>query len=282
MKTFKMPKKIIITWDFDGPIGQINATYPYNFRYEDFELEMPMAEYALEKLAEYNLKTCFAITGFSAEKGVLPFNFPDFIAKIQEAGHEIASHNWKHEWVPLFKEDQIEKSFKRSKSALENAINGKQEVVGFVPPHNKPATWVRRGAYSLEDRGLWPFFEMGDLENVYLTLKKSGYKWMRIAHNPIKYKFGLGSRSKTGKVYAHNGLLILENHYTGFDKFVRDIIEESSEEYFIISAHPAMLAKEEKKKESKIHFEEFLKTFGNNPDYQFVRPMDLLKDFGIQ
>ncbi len=274
-------KKIILIWDFDGAIGQVNATYPYNFNYETMLLENSMAKYAVSKMKEYNVKSCFAITGFSAEKGTAPFNFPEFIAEIQSEGHEIASHSWRHEWTPLFKEDQIDKSFRRSKKALEAAIEHKQEVVGFVPPHDKPTTWVRRGAYSLGDRGLWPWFKMGDLDNVYKTLKLNEYKWIRIRHNPLKLKLGLGKQEKTGRLYAYKNLLILENHYNGFDKIVQNIIQNSSEEYFVVSAHPAMLAMGAHKIESSNHFEQFLSAFGNNPEYEFVRPMDLLEKFGV-
>ena len=190
MKIFKK-KKIILIWDFDAPIGQVNSTFPYNYSNNNFDKEQSNIMYALNKLAEYNIKSCFAITGFSAEKGSPPFNFPEFINEISKQGHEIASHNWKHEWIPLFTEDQITKSLKRSKSILEAAIEYRQDVVGFVPPHNKPETWIKRGAFSFGDRGLWPFFKMGNLENVFNLLIELQYKWIRISHNPIKYKFGM-------------------------------------------------------------------------------------------
>lgn len=267
-----MKKKIVLIWDFDGPIGQVNATLPYKFSHDVMIEELVQVRYALKKLKEFNVKSCFAITGFSAERGMEPFNFPALINDIQEHGHEIASHSWKHEWTPLFSEKQIRLSFQRSKVALEQ----RQNVIGFVPPHNKPATWVRRGAYSLEDRGLWPLFKMGDLDNVFNLLRSTGYKWMRIAHNPLKYKLGISKRSNTGRIYTYRGLLILENHYTGFDKKVCDIIESSDNEHYIISAHPAMLAKDESKKESSIHFEAFLEQFSNRMDIEFVKPIDLI------
>ncbi len=276
MKIFKKRKKIILIWDYDAPIGQINATVPYNFNNNNFSKEKSNVTYALSKMNEYSVKSCFAITGFSAEVGPPPFNFPEFINEISKKGHEIASHNWKHEWVPLFTENQIRKSFARSKSALESSIEYRQDVVGFVPPHNKPATWIKRGAFSFGDRGLWPLFKMGDLGNVFNVLIDLNYKWMRISHNPIKYKIGMVKRSMTGKVYNYKGLLILENHYIGFDKKVQDYILKSNDEYFIISAHPAMLSFEEFKSESSIHFEKFLEIFAMNPEFEFIRPIDLI------
>ena len=275
-KIFNKTKKIILIWDYDAPIGQINATFPYNFNNINFNKEKSNVTYALSKMDEYSVKSCFAITGFSAEVGSLPFNFPDFINEISKKGHEIASHSWKHEWVPLFTENQIRKSFARSKSALESSIEYRQDVVGFVPPHNVPRTWIRRGAYSLGDRGLWPFFKMGNLENVFNLLINLNYKWIRISHNPIKYKLGLVQRSLTGKIYKYKGLLILENHYTGFDKYVQDYILNSNNEHFIISAHPAQLNRKEIKIENRLNFEKFLEVFANNPEFEFIRPMDLI------
>ena len=164
-------KKIILIWDFDGPIGQINSSYPYNFNFENIDKELENVKWLLQFLAEKKVKCCFAITGFSAEKGPYPFCFPAFIKEIADQGHEIASHSWKHEWTPIFKENQIDKSLKRSKEALEKATDKENSVIGFVPPHNRPMTWVRRGAFSLGDRGIWPFFKLGDNQNL-IKLRK--------------------------------------------------------------------------------------------------------------
>ena len=153
-------KKIILIWDFDGAIGQINSSYPYNFNFDNFETEINNVRYLLEVLDQYKIKCCFAITGFSAEKGVFPYVFPELIAEIHNYGHEIASHSWRHEWTPIFKQEQISKSLKRSKFALEKVIN--TTINGFVPPHNRPMTWINRGAFSIGDRGFYPFFKINN------------------------------------------------------------------------------------------------------------------------
>nr|WP_234408701.1 polysaccharide deacetylase family protein [Marinilabilia salmonicolor] len=153
MKIFK--KKIVLIWDFDGPIGLINSSLPYNFHFKTLESEIANLRVILDVLDQYDVKCCFAVTGFSAEEGLYPYTFPELIKEIYSRGHEIASHSWRHEWIPLFEVKQVEKSLERSKNTLERAIEGKQNVVGFVPPHNRPMTWMRRGAFSLGDRRIF-------------------------------------------------------------------------------------------------------------------------------
>ena len=274
-------KKIIITWDLDGFIGAINSTMPYNYDFSYLEKELQQVERSLKLLAEHNVKTAFAVTGFSAENGVYPYVFPELIKKIHAHGHEVASHSWRHEWVPLFSKKQVGKSLSRSKQVLENVVGDNFKLTGFVPPHNKPATWIKKGAYSLEDKGLYPLFEMGDVSSLLAVLKDNNYKWVRIAHNPFINRLKTKEFTRRQKVYNHNGILILENHYTGFDQRIIDYIETKSQPYFTISAHPMMLDFIDGRPESWENFEKFITRFANREDVSFVRPMDLLPDFGI-
>ena len=276
-----MPKKTIITWDLDGFIGAVNSSSPYKYNFNAHELELQCVERSLKLLAEYNVSTAFAVTGFSAEKGIYPYTFPALISKIHQLGHEIASHSWRHEWVPLFSKKQIDKSFERSKQVLEAACGKGYQLNGFVPPHNKPATWVRRGAYSLEDKGLFPLFEMGDVDHLLAVLKKNNYKWARIAYNPFHNRFRKKEFTRRQRVFNHKGILILENHYTGFDQDIIHYIEQKDQEYFTISAHPVMLSFSDGRPESWENFEKFIKHFANRSDVEFVRPMDVLADFSL-
>ncbi|CAM3987138.1 MULTISPECIES: polysaccharide deacetylase family protein [Flavobacterium] len=269
-------KKIILIWDFDGPIGQVNATNPYNFKFENLEKEIQNVKWIVEYLEEKNIKCCFAITGFSAENGEYPFCFPNFIKEIASKGHEIASHSWKHEWTPIFKEYQVSKSLKRSKMALEKTIEQEGQVLGFVPPHNRPMTWIRRGAFSLGDRGIWPFFKMGDNQNVLKLLKINNYRWVRVSYKNIFMKLGFVKRNLTGRVIRKNGILILENHYTGFDEKVISHILSTNHETYTVSAHPFMLSLENKN-ESKINFLNFIDQLTkSNQNISFVLPSELV------
>ena len=271
-----MKKKIILIWDFDGPIGQVNSTYPYNFNFSNFEIEINNVKNLLKILDDYKIKCCFAITGFSAEKGVFPYTFPNLIKEIQNKGHEIASHSWRHEWLPLFKVNQIDKSLKRSKLALERAIDNQQEVVGFVPPHNRPMSWIQRGAFSLGDLGLFPFFKLGNNQSVISLLKQNDYRWIRVSYKNILTKLLFLKRNMTGKIFKYKNVLILENHYTGFDNKVIEHILNSNFETYTISAHPLMLSFQNKN-ESKENLLIFLNKLTNaNQEIEFVIPSSLL------
>jgi len=277
MNTSKKIKRIILIWDFDGPIGLINATFPYNFGYDALLTEIENVYYILEKLDSYNIKSCFAITGFSAEKGIFPFMFPDLINEISIKGHEIASHSWKHEWIPKFSKNQIVKSLKRSKSSLEEAINFRQKVFGFVPPHNRPMTWLSRFAISFGDQSKFPFMGMGNNDNLIKLLVNENYKWVRVSYQNIFQKIGLLKKNVAGKIFYKNKILIFENHYNGFDEFIINHILESNNSTFTISAHPLMMSKNNK--ESKENFENFLNKLKlSNQPIEFVLPSSFLHE----
>lgn len=270
-------KKVLLIWDFDGAIGQINSALPYNFNFEQLAREQDNVRYILDVLDRYKIKSTFAITGFSAEEGVGPYVFPKLIHEINARGHEVASHSWRHEWIPLFTKNQVSKSLMRSKSSLERAIGGDGKVVGFVPPHNRPMTWWSRGALSIGDRGLFPFFQMGDTSQLINLLKEAGYKWIRVSYHPISEKIGLRKSEFTGRVLRHNDVLVLENHRTGFDSVVVDHILNTTKKSYTVSAHPLMLDFENKA-ESKKNFGLFLERLTNTDQaIEFVRPCDLLK-----
>ncbi|HKO77928.1 MAG TPA: polysaccharide deacetylase family protein [Flavobacterium sp.] len=269
-------KKIILIWDFDGPIGQINSSYPYNFHFENLEAEIHNVKWLLNELKDRGIQCCFAITGFSAETGVYPYNFPEFINEISKQGHEVASHSWRHEWGPIFKKDQVNKSLKRSKMILEKALENRQNVSGFVPPHNRPMTWWQRGAFSMGDRGIFPFFTMGNTENLLRLLMKNDYQWIRVSYKNLFTKLGFIKRNMTGRVFRYKGVLVFENHYTGFDNTVVQHILSTNYETYTISAHPFMLGLPNKN-ESRENFMYFLNELTKSDQkIEFVLPSSLL------
>lgn len=227
-------RKVMLIWDLDGAIGQINSSFPYNFNFSQLPRELDNVKAILDLLDEFNVKATFAVTGFSAEEGVVPYTFRNLIFDISARGHEVASHSWRHEWIPLFSREQVKRSLVRSKQVLED-VTGKA-VVGFVPPHNRPMTWIRKGAFSLGDRGIYPFFKMGDMGSLVDLLKETGYQWVRISLKPL-----FGSRLLTGKIYKDkDSFMLLENHYLGFDEQVRQFMDTSAQPVHILSAHPLM------------------------------------------
>jgi len=244
-------KKIILTFDLDGPIGIINSTLPYNFGFNYILQEQKNVIEIIDILKQNKIKATFAITGFSAEKSVKHFELTNIIKKISEAGHEIASHSWKHENFSKITTDVAKKSLRRSKLVLNN------EVVGFIPPHNRPMTWLKKCRISIREDRIFPFKKTGDISGIISILKSEGYKWIRISNNSIfkRMKFN----SNITKIYFYNKILIIDGHYCGFDENIIDkIISSDSNQVFCISAHPAMFSFKNKN-ESKENFLFFIK-----------------------
>lgn len=273
-------KKVLLIWDLDGPIGQINSSYPYNYEFDSIKMELANVKTILAILNKYRVKSCFAITGFSAETGVYPFNFPELINEIALAGHEIASHSWKHERLPAFSSKQILKSLIRSKQILETITGKSKKVLGFVPPHNRPMSWLRRGAISLGDGGVFPFYRTSDMHSIIKLLKEANYLWVRVSYQNLLQKIGLQKRPIAGKVHYKNGMLILENHYNGFDEKIIKHILGSNEKFFIVSAHPLMFSFKDKG-ENEANLINFLeKLTSSNQAIKFIFPADLLVSTG--
>lgn len=268
----------MIIWDFDGPIGQLNSSFPYKFNAARFDEELDNVRYLIHYLKDAGIKNTFAVTGLSAEPGPYPLMFPDLIDELAKEGHEIASHTWRHEWIPIFQEAQIDLSLQRSRFALQQAIHERQPVHGLVPPFNRPMTWLADGNISLGDRGIFPWFKMADNGRLFRLAKKHGYRWIRISNKSLANRLKISPRPLTGRVRQYKGLLILENHYVGFDQRIIDYIGLHKAPTYTISAHPLMLSKENKT-ESKVNFERFIQYFLQKKDeFEFITPSQLLHD----
>ena len=150
-----------------------------------------------------------------------------------------------------------------------------------MPPHNRPMSWIKRGAFSLGDIGLYPFFKTGDMTTVLNLLKKNDYKWIRVSYKNLFHKLGFSKRILTGRVKKLNNLVVLENHYNGFDQLVINEILNSNREHYIVSGHPLMLSSPYKA-ESKENFEKFINQILNsNQDIQFILPKDIIVKSGF-
>ncbi len=84
------------------------------------------------------------------------------------------------------------------------------------------------------------------------------------------------AKNKTGRIHQYKGILLLENHHTGFGKQVTKHILETNHETYTLSAHPLMFDFENKL-ENKENFIYFLDALTNsNQEIEFVRPVDLM------
>ena len=77
-----MPAQLVLIWDYDSAIGQINSTLPYNYNIRPIYEEIKNVDEILSISRTLNLKMTFACVGFVAESGVYPFNNSDQIKKI--------------------------------------------------------------------------------------------------------------------------------------------------------------------------------------------------------
>lgn len=161
----------------------------------------------------------FACVGFSGEPGVFPYHVPDQIRRIAGAGHEIASHSWKHEWFPFLLPDQASLSLERSKLALETCIGKPGAVRGFVPPFSRPMTWYARGAISLGDRSHHLWSTGLDLGRLVRKAGIAGYGWCRVSYRTIGDRVLRRRPNWIGRPWtiAHGVVCVPHNH-TGFDQ----------------------------------------------------------------
>lgn len=244
-----MPAFLLMIWDYDSALGQINSQLPYNFHYTPIYQEIENVENILYLCKEHKFKMTFACLGFAAEPGNLPFNNPEQLKKIFDEGHEIASHSWKHEWFPYLTDSQVYKSLERSKNSLEKCLGKSNTVHGFVPPHSRPMSWYRKFSFSLGDRGLYPFHKGADLGFVIKQLSQLNYAWCRVlkSYKPLWKKITNRKSDEINfkKWEIHNNVICVPQHYTGFDegalKYLHKAVE--LEEAAVIVGHPAALSR---------------------------------------
>lgn len=252
--------KLILIWDYDSALGQVNATYPYKFDHEKLYNEIENVEYILKVARIHQIKMVFACLGFAAEKGPYPFCIPDQIRKISEQGHEIASHSWKHEWFPYLEREQIQRSLERSKFALETCIGKQGTVVGFVPPFNRPMSWYGKGAFSLGDRAFYPYSTGANLGSLLKFLHTANYHWCRVSYRPLWKHFSRFEKrvNLNRKLVTANGIICIRSDYCGFDKPALDLLDELVNQggTLIISAHPSGLSRN--REENLDHFKMFI------------------------
>lgn len=253
-----------IMWDFDAAIGQTNATFPYKFNFTEFQKELDYVNFLLDFCAKEDMKFVFAITGFTGEEGVPPYQMPGLIRQIYEAGHEVASHTWRHEYLPYLLEEQVKRTLQRSKETLERCTGVPGSVTGFVPPHNRPTSFIRQLRFGLGDRSarLIPFYK-ADIGYLIKLLKAEGYKWSRFtfAKNPLEYITHPKSEVFR-EIRQYNGLLCLPNQFNGFGQQAIAVVERCLRQQCdaVITGHPNGLSfKGPERMPLFIEFMEYLK-----------------------
>jgi hypothetical protein len=179
-----MSATILFFWDYDTQWGADRPRGlggPKQWGYAEFE----NTERLLELHALYDVPACFAVVGAAALPGKRPYHDPDQVRRIHENGHEVASHSFRHEWLPGIGWQRLLRTVRDSKDALEQCIGA--SVVTFVPPYNQPFDCPRRLSFSLSER-LSVRSDRIDLARLCRALSIAGYTFCRVAYRSIGYR----------------------------------------------------------------------------------------------
>ena len=90
----------------------------------------------LDLFEKYEIRATFFTLGYIAEK------FPELIKKIDNMGHEIASHSYAHLDIRKTTKDEFEKDLKKSVEILEKIIE--KNILGFRAPY-----------FSIDEKSFW-------------------------------------------------------------------------------------------------------------------------------
>jgi len=172
---------LMVFWDYDTQWGADRSRLaggpkdwgPLEFRNTDELLELH---------ARYEIPACFAVVGSAALPGERPYHDAAQVRQIHDAGHEVASHSHRHEWLPRLDRAALVETLRASKDALEQCIGA--AVVSFVPPYNQPFDYAAGWSISLAERR-----EAGRrrtrLHQLCDALRETGYRFCRVAYRPI-------------------------------------------------------------------------------------------------
>lgn len=233
---------VAIVWDFDSAIGQLNATYPYHFRSAPLWEELAAVDELRKQSERLDIAMTFATLGTAAEDLPSPFSAHEQLRALHHDGHEIASHAWRHEWLPHLTTQQLHRSLLRSKLALEQLVGQVGAITGFVPPFNRPMSWLARGEIRPGDRPAMPPGAGATLDGLIPSVSRAGYSWIRAG-----YRRRLGP-TRADRLFAPEvvvGCVNLPHHYNGFDARAHDLLDEAvaRRRLLVLSGHPAGLTR---------------------------------------
>jgi len=173
----------LVFWDYDTQWGTAPAGFPGAPRLDDLgRLEFEHTERLLDLHGHYDIPACFAVVGAAALPGDRPYHDPQQIRRIHAAGHEVASHSFRHEWLPALTQSAVVETLRLSKEALEQCIGA--PVVSFVPPYNQPFDYPAGWSFSLSERRAVPTERTG-LRQLCQALQQTGYRFCRVAYSPL-------------------------------------------------------------------------------------------------
>lgn len=173
--------RLVIFWDYDTQWGGDRSRSPGGAKAWG-SAEFTGTERLLELHAEHDVPACFAVVGAAALPGERPYHDPMQIRRLHEAGHEVASHSFQHDWLPGLGAAALRETLRCSKDAIEQCIGA--PVLSFVPPYNQPFDYAAGLSFSLSERRDGGS-ERIDLRRLCETLREVGYRACRVSYRPI-------------------------------------------------------------------------------------------------
>lgn len=177
----RSPAKVLIFWDYDTQWGADRSRNPHRIPSWG-PLEFPNTDLVLEAHARFDFPACFAVVGAAALPGERPYHDPAQIRRIHEAGHEVASHSFRHEWLPALGRDGLRDTLRLSKDALEQCVGS--EVTTFVPPYNQPFDHAPGWSFSLSERRAVRRDRI-DVRRLCSALRDAGYRFSRLSYRSV-------------------------------------------------------------------------------------------------
>ena len=238
--------RLLLFWDYDTEWGAVadrarNLPVPAG----QGALEFENTERLLELHAEYDVPACFAVVGEAASAGSRPFHDPAQIRQIHAAGHEVASHSHRHEWIPGLGHAALTQTLHRSRSALEDCIGA--AVTTFVPPYNQPFDHARALSFSRAERRQVPSGRI-DLRALCGALARTGYRFCRVAYRPLSLRLAdrVAGRwvDRPGKLETIEGIVCSRlNTPGGFAAETLAMVERTAREggIAVVYGHPHSL-----------------------------------------
>jgi len=131
-------------WATGSPIARWGSTaelfrecYPDGDPLREFQ---DAAERALALLDKLDCRATFFVLGEVAEL------LPDVVRRISEAGHEIASHGWRHVDASTLPREEFVSGTRRAKALVEDLIG--DEVAGYRAPNLVLSPWLLEEIHS--------------------------------------------------------------------------------------------------------------------------------------
>jgi len=225
--------KLIIYWDYELQKGADTSTLNYNDGLEDYK----QTEFILKYLKKHDIKTCFAVLGYAAEKGKLPYHAPEQIRQIVEEGHEVGSHTYDHKRISTLNYKELFAELERSKEIIEKASRTK--CISFVAPWDKPQYFLRK-TFDFSPNSLIPKKSSLNFNQICSALKRTGYKTYRIC--PLTSRFNKFKLAKSFK--KRNVTCIPCRLSNGFSSDAKKLVKKAIQKkgLAVVYAHPRGLA----------------------------------------